>query len=54
MQIGQEYIIQWVDDPTDLIVIYKGEDRGFLIFQNMEDMSKVIARRSSIVVREKV
>jgi hypothetical protein len=53
MRIGKEYIIQWVDDPTDLIVIFKGEDRGFLIFQSVGDMSKIIARQSSIVVREK-
>ena len=53
MQIGREYIIQWVDDPTDLVVIFKGEDRGFLIFQSVGDMSIVRARLSSIVVREK-
>lgn len=53
MQINKEYIIQWVDDPTDLIVIFKGKDRGFLIFQSVGDMSIVRARLSSIVVREK-
>lgn len=53
MEIDREYIIQWVDDLTDLTVIFKGEDRGFLIFQSMSDMSIVRARRSSIVVREK-
>tara|TARA_B100000674_G_C37288950_1_gene666761 strand:+ start:230 stop:391 length:162 start_codon:yes stop_codon:yes gene_type:complete len=53
MQIGREYIIQWVDDPTELRVIFKGEDRGFLIFQSVGGMSIVRARLSSIVVREK-
>lgn len=53
MRIGKEYIIQWVDDPTELIVVFKGEDRGFLIFQSIDNMSIVRARLSSIVVREK-
>ena len=53
MQIDREYIMQWVDDPTELIVIFKGEERGFLIFQSVDDMSIVRARLSSIVVREK-
>ena len=54
MRINKEYIIQWVDDPTtEILVTYKGEDRGFLIFQSVGDMSKIIARQSSIVVREK-
>ena len=53
MEIGKEYIIQWVDDPTELTVIFKGEDRGFHIFQKIEDMSMVRARISSITVSEK-
>ena len=53
MQIDREYIMQWVDDPTELIVIFKGEERGFLIFQSVDDMSIVRARSSSITVREK-
>ena len=53
MQIDREYIMQWVDDPTELIVIFKGKERGFLIFQSVDDMSIVRARLSSITVREK-
>lgn len=53
MQIDREYIMQWVDDPTELIVIFKGEDRGFLIFQSVGDKSIIRARLSSIMVREK-
>ena len=53
MLIGREYIIQWVDDPTELAMVFKGEERGFLIFQSVEDMSIVRARLSSIMVKEK-
>ena len=54
MVLGKEYILKWVDDlETEFFVIFKGMDKGFLIFQNIKDKSIVVARPSSIVVREK-
>ena len=47
---GEQYRIQWGNDPTQFVGIYRGDRRGFHIFSNLEDTVEYHCRPSSVTV----
>lgn len=54
MRIGKKYLIRWIDDlENEIVVVLKDIERGFLIFQKIEDKRIIVARPSSIRISDK-
>ena len=49
----RKYIIRFLDDTEELEVIFLRSERGFYIFKSIIEGKIVVARPSSISVREK-
>lgn len=47
---GEQYRIQWGNDPTLFVGIYRGDSRGFHVFSNLGDTVEYHCRPSSVTV----
>jgi len=50
MEIGQEYLVQWLGEKDWVRLIFTGSDRGFYLFRD-EVGKQVVARSTSIKYR---
>ena len=51
LEPGREYVIRWLDDPTEYLVTFIKIDRGFFLFEWKKDSAYLVARPSAIAIR---
>lgn len=49
----KEYVIRFLDEEEDLVVIFLRLERGFYVFKSIIGEEIIVARPTSITVREK-